>query len=64
MVAIRVGTPDDKDALENFVRNLVKELGEEFDLKRFEWGLARRLYDPLQRHGIFIAEEDDTKKPV
>jgi ribosomal protein S18 acetylase RimI-like enzyme len=64
MVKIRVGTPDDKDALEGFVRSLVKEIGEEFDQKRFEWGISRRLYDPLQRHGIFVGELEDTKEPA
>ncbi len=64
MIKICVGTPDDKDILKKFVRQLVSDLGEEFDEKRFDWGLLRRLYDPLQRHGIFIAENEETGEPA
>jgi len=64
MIKIRVGTPDDKDILKKFVGQLVSDMGEEFDEKRFDWGLLRRLYDPLQRHGIFLAENEETGEPA
>lgn len=63
-VRIRVGTPDDRATLKKFVNQLVADLGEDFDEKRFDWGILRRLYDPLQRHGIFIAENEENGEPV
>jgi ribosomal protein S18 acetylase RimI-like enzyme len=62
--AIRVGTPEDKKILKTFVNQLVNDLGEDFDEKRFDWGILRRLYDPLQRHGIFLAENEETGEPA
>ena len=61
---IRIATPDDKADLEKLTRELVKEKGEEFIEKRFEWGLLRRIYDPLQRHGVFVAVDKSTNKIV
>jgi len=43
------------DFLREFTKQLVEGLGQKFDPKRFDWGIQRRLYDPLQRHGILIA---------
>lgn len=63
-VRIRVGTPDDRATLKKFVNQLVADLGEDFDEKRFDWGILRRLYDPLQRHGIFIAENEENGEPA
>jgi ribosomal protein S18 acetylase RimI-like enzyme len=61
---IRIATPDDKAEIERLTRELVKEKGEEFIEKRFEWGLLRRIYDPLQRHGVFVAVQKSTNKMV
>lgn len=63
-VRIRVGTPDDREMLKKFVNQLVSDLGEDFDERRFDWGISRRLYDPLQRHGIFLAENVETGEPA
>ena len=63
-IHIRVGTPDDRAILKKFVNQLVSDLGEDFDEKRFDWGISRRLYDPLQRHGIFLAENKETGKAI
>ncbi len=35
-VRIRVGTPDDRETLKLFVNQLVSDLGEDFDEKRFD----------------------------
>jgi ribosomal protein S18 acetylase RimI-like enzyme len=59
MVEIRNAVPDDRDAIELLTRLLLTDRKEKFDPKRFEWGILRRLYDPVQRHGIFIAEDID-----
>lgn len=64
LIKIRMVMPEDKDSLEELMKNIVNELGEEFIEKRFQWGMLRRLYDPLQRHGIFVAETKDTKQLV
>jgi ribosomal protein S18 acetylase RimI-like enzyme len=68
MVNIRIATPEDGDAIELLIRLLIAERKETFDPKRFEWGILRRLMDPFQRQGIFLAEleegEEETKKLV
>jgi len=56
MVKIRIASNEDRDAIELLTRLWVDEREETFDMKRFEWGLLRRLYDPVGRHGIFVAE--------
>ena len=48
--------------LEDLTRQLVEGLGQKFDPKRFDWGIRRRLYDPLQRHGILIAIDEKSDK--
>jgi ribosomal protein S18 acetylase RimI-like enzyme len=58
-IKIRIASPEDRESIEKLTRILVKDRQEEFDMKRFEWGLLRRLYDPLQRNGIFVAEHID-----
>lgn len=61
---LRMVLPEsDKPEIERLTRNLVKEKGqnEPFDEKRFDWGIMRRIFDPLQRHGTFVAV--DKKKP-
>jgi len=58
-IQIRVATPNDVDALRTLMKELVAFMKEEFVEKRFEWGIQRRLYDPLQRHGLLIAEDLD-----
>ncbi len=60
-IKIRVATPDDVSALRTLMKELVASLHEKFIEKRFEWGIQRRLYDPLQRHGLLIAEDTDTE---
>ena len=59
MLKIRNANPEDRDQIEMLTRLLVSERKETFDDKRFEWGLLRRLFDPLQRQGTFVAEIDN-----
>ncbi len=64
-IQIRVATPDDVGPLRTLMKELVVFMHEKFVEKRFEWGIQRRLYDPLQRHGLLIAEDlDAEKRPV
>ncbi|NHJ25803.1 MAG: GNAT family N-acetyltransferase [Candidatus Lokiarchaeota archaeon] len=61
-IKIEMATPDHIDDLRELTRKLVEGLGQQFDPKRFDWGISRRIYDELQRHGILIAideEKDD-----
>lgn len=59
MLNVRIATPIDKDQIELLTRLLVAERKEEYDPKRFEWGIVRRLMDPFQRQGIFLAEVEE-----
>ncbi|MFO8019943.1 MAG: GNAT family N-acetyltransferase [Promethearchaeia archaeon] len=63
-VKIEVATPDDIEDLEDLTRKLVEGLGQEFIPKRFDWGIRRRLFDPLQRHGILVAREQESQEAV
>ena len=63
-IRVEIASPKYITALEDFTRQLVVGLGQKFDSKRFDWGISRRLYDPLQRHGILIAIDEDTDDPV
>jgi ribosomal protein S18 acetylase RimI-like enzyme len=63
MVTVRIAIPSDRDQIEILTRLLVAERDEDFDNRRFEWGIVRRLMDPFQRQGIFLAEiEEGTDK--
>ena len=63
-IRVEIASPKYITALEDFTRQLVVGLGQKFDSKRFDWGISRRLYDPLQRRGILIAIDEDTDDPV
>jgi ribosomal protein S18 acetylase RimI-like enzyme len=58
-IRIEVATPENTVALEDLTRQLVEGLGQQFDQKRFDWGIRRRIYDNLQRHGILIALDEE-----
>ena len=60
----RLATFEDAVAIEKLTRQQISEKSEPFDQKRFEWGMLRRLFDPLQKKGFMIAEEieKDSKK--
>jgi ribosomal protein S18 acetylase RimI-like enzyme len=64
LIKVEIASPEDIEALKEFTQQLVEGLGQEFDPKRFDWGIRRRLYDPLQRHGILIAVDEDNNDIV
>ena len=59
-IKVQVANPENIDDLRELTKLLVEGLGQDFDPKRFDWGIRRRLYDPLQRHGILIAIDEDS----
>jgi len=61
---LRMVLQKDVKEIERLTRNLVKEKEKDelFDEKRFEWGIMRRIFDPLQRHGTFVAEDKKSGK--
>lgn len=61
---VQVANPEHIDDLRELTKLLVEGLGQKFDPKRFDWGIRRRLYDPLQRHGILIAVDEDSGEIV
>jgi len=63
-IKVEIASPEQIEDLRDLTKNLVEELGEKFDPKRFDWGIRRRLYDPLQRHGILIALDEEENKVV
>lgn len=63
-VKIEIASPENIDSLMNLTKELVEGLGQTFEPKRFDWGIRRRLYDPLQRHGILIAVDEDNENEV
>ncbi len=63
-IKITVATPSELEQLRVLTEQLIKGLGQTFEPKRFDWGIRRRLYDPLQRHGILIAKDDDKDEAV
>jgi ribosomal protein S18 acetylase RimI-like enzyme len=63
-IRIESATPDQIGALEKLMKLLISRFGDAFDMKRFDWGIRRRIYDPLQRHGILIAIDEDKDNEV
>jgi ribosomal protein S18 acetylase RimI-like enzyme len=63
-IKVEIASPDQIEDLRNLTKQLVEGLGQEFDPKRFDWGIRRRLYDPLQRHGILIALDEEENKTI
>ncbi len=59
-IKVQVANPEHIDDLRDLTKQLVEGLGQKFDPKRFDWGIRRRLYDPLQRHGILIAVDENS----
>lgn len=63
-IKIDLATPEQINALRELTKQLVEGLGQKFDPKRFDWGISRRIYDKLQRHGILIAVDEDKDDKV
>jgi GNAT superfamily N-acetyltransferase len=63
-IKVEIASPEQIEDLRDLTKQLVEGLGQKFDPKRFDWGIRRRLYDPLQRHGILIAIDEDSNEVV
>jgi len=63
-IKVEVANPENIDDLKELTKQLVESLEQKFDPKRFDWGIRRRLYDPLQRHGILIAIDEDSDEII
>jgi len=63
-IRVEIANPEQIEKLRELTEQLVKGLGQKFDPKRFDWGIRRRLFDPLQRHGILIAVDEDDNSVV
>jgi ribosomal protein S18 acetylase RimI-like enzyme len=63
-IRVDIANPDQIEDLKDLTKLLVEGLNQEFDPKRFDWGIRRRLFDPLQRHGILIAFDEDNNKVI
>ena len=63
-IIVEIASPEDIDSLENLTKELVESLGQKFDPKRFDWGIRRRIFDSLQRHGILIAVDKEKENQV
>ncbi len=63
-IKVEIATPEQIDELRDLTKLLVEGLGQKFESKRFDWGIRRRLFDPLQRHGILIAIDEDTNEII
>lgn len=63
-IKIDIASPEQIEDLKKLTQQLVEGLGQKFDPKRFDWGIRRRLFDPLQRHGILIAVDENDNSTV
>ena len=63
-IRVEIANPEQIEKLQELTKQLVEGLGQKFDPKRFDWGIRRRLFDPLQRHGILIAIDEDDNSVV
>ena len=63
-IKVEIASQEQIEDLQDLTKLLVEGLNQEFDPKRFDWGIRRRLFDPLQRHGILIAVDEDNNKVV
>ena len=61
-IKVEIASPEQIEDLRDLTKHLVEELGQKFDPKRFDWGIRRRLYDPLQRHGILITLDEEENR--
>jgi ribosomal protein S18 acetylase RimI-like enzyme len=63
-IKVEIAQPDQIEELKSLTKFLVEELGQVFDPQRFDWGIRRRIFDPLQRHGILLAIDEDDNSVV
>ena len=63
-IKVEIASPEQIEDLKDLTKLLVESLNQEFDPQRFDWGIRRRIFDPLQRHGILIAIDEDDNSVV
>lgn len=63
-IKIEIASPEQIDSLRDLTKLLVEGLNQNFDPKRFDWGIRRRIFDPLQRHGILIAIDEEKDEVI
>ncbi len=63
-IKVEVANPEHIEDLKDLTKELVEGLGQKFDPKRFDWGIRRRIFDPLQRHGMLIAVDEDSNEVI
>ena len=56
-IKVRVANLADLRTIRELMIQLYEYFGIEFNEKRFEWGIKKRLKDRLQREGILVAEQ-------
>jgi len=56
---IRRAVPDDVSNLRLLMKQLCDVQHVPFNEKRFTWGVKKRLYDRLQKQGMFVAEDPE-----
>ncbi len=61
-INVRRAVPDDEPSLRNLMMQLCQTQNVPFNEKRFKWGVKKRLYDRLQKQGMFVAEDSETSK--
>ncbi len=62
VIEVRTAEKTDIDEMRRLMVQLCEVQGVEFQEKRFDWGIKRRLFDRLQKHGLLIAEDSVTDK--
>ena len=63
-IKIRTAVPDDSEELKRLMVQLCEAQGVEFSDKRFKWGIQRRMFDRLQKHGLIVAENPKEVKKL
>jgi len=63
-IKVQIASQEEIEDLQDLTKQLVEGLGQKFDPKRFDWGIRRRLFDPLQRHGILLAVDEDSNEII
>ena len=63
-IKVEIASPEQIEDLKDLTKLLVEGLNQDFDPQRFDWGIRRRIFDPLQRHGILIAIDEGDNSVV
>jgi len=63
-IKVEIASPEQIEDLKDLTKLLVEGLNQDFDPQRFDWGIRRRIFDPLQRHGILLAIDEDNNSVV